>query len=249
MDAVPLWMPFVFFLIAALYATVGFGGGSSYLAVLALIGLPYLAIPQIALICNLVVCAGGVWHFYRGGHFDLKKMLPFLVLSVPMAYLGGRILIDKQLFMILLGASLLVAGARMFISDRSLGDLRSISNVRAWWIGLPVGGVLGFLAGVVGIGGGIFLAPVLLLSGWANAKQVAATASLFIVVNSASGLIGQFAKGVYVNEMVIPLALAVWLGGQVGSRLGAYHVPMTGVRRLLAGLMVAISLRLVWGAI
>jgi uncharacterized membrane protein YfcA len=249
MEAIPIWMPLVFFLIAVLYSTVGFGGGSSYLAALALIGLSYQAIPQTALICNLVVCAGGVWHFYRAGHFDLKKMLPFVILSVPMAYLGGRVLIDKQLFMILLGGSLLVAGTRMFIADKRFGTLRSITNAQAWWIGMPIGAALGFLAGVVGVGGGIFLAPVLLLSGWANAKQVAATASFFILVNSASGLIGQLTKGVYISEMVIPLAVAVWLGGQVGSRVGAYHLPIVGVRRLLAGLIVVISMRLLWGAI
>jgi uncharacterized membrane protein YfcA len=140
----------------------------------------------------------------------------------------------------------------MFISDRPTGDAggrRTLTAARAWKVGPPVGAALGLLAGVVGIGGGVFLAPVLLLTGWASAKRAAATASLFIFVNSAAGLGGQFAKGVYVNEMVIPLVLAVWLGGQIGSRAGAYHLPMVGVRRLLATLIMVVSVRLLWGAI
>ncbi|MDH3217718.1 MAG: sulfite exporter TauE/SafE family protein [Candidatus Krumholzibacteria bacterium] len=250
METIPLWLPPLFFLIALLYATVGFGGGSSYLAVLALIGLPYQAIPQTALVCNLIVSAGGVWHFRRRGHLDLAKILPFVILSIPMAYLGGRLEVGRQFFMMLLGVSLLAAAARTFIpGQRGAATRRSLSVAKAYWVGLPVGGLLGLLAGVVGIGGGIFLAPVLLLSGWADAKQTAATASVFILVNSGAGLVGQVAKGVYLNEMILPLALAVILGGQIGSRVGSYHLPMMGVRRLIATLILLVSLRLIWGAI
>lgn len=249
MESLPFWLPLVFFLIALLYAMVGFGGGSSYLAVLVLIGLSYQAIPQTALVCNLIVSAGGVWHFWRGGHFDARKILPFVVLSIPMAFVGGHIAIGKQLFMILLGISLLAAGIRTFVPGPRRGPARDISIRNAWLIGVPLGGFLGFLAGLVGIGGGIFLAPVLLLTGWANAKQTAAAASVFILANSASGIVGQLTKGVYIDEMIIPLALAVVLGGQLGSRAGSYRLPVTGVRQLLAMLIVLVSLRLLWGAI
>jgi uncharacterized membrane protein YfcA len=248
-SALPLWLLPVFFVIAAVYSTVGFAGGSSYLAALALIGTPYQGIPQVALVCNLIVSAGGVWHFRRGGHLDVGRTLPFIVLSVPMAFLGGRVPIGERLFTILLGGSLLIAGARMFISDGRFTRGRSVGLARTWGFGVPVGAALGFLAGLVGIGGGIFLAPVLLLSGWGNAKQTAAAASLFILVNSAAGLVGQFTKGVYVDTMVVPLALAAWLGGQVGSRVGSYHLPVVGVRRLLAALIMVVSFRLLWKAI
>lgn len=249
MDSLPLWLPLLFFVIAVVYSTVGFAGGSSYLAALALIGLPHQGIPQVALVCNLIVSAGGVWHFQRGKHLDLFRTLPFLVLSVPMAFLGGRVPIGERLFTILLGGSLCVAGARMLISDRRFTRTRVVTRAMAWAIGLPVGAALGFLAGLVGIGGGIFLAPVLLLSGWANAKQTAAAASVFILVNSAAGLGGQFTKGIYVDAMVIRLALAAWLGGQVGSRVGSYHLPLLGVRRLLASLILVVSIQLIWRAI
>ena len=249
MDAVDVWLPFAFFFIALLYASVGFGGGSSYLAVLVLTGLPYHVVPQTALVCNLIVSGGGVWHFRRAGYFRFERILPRVVLSVPMAFVGGRMDISERAFMMLLGVSLLVAGARVFISSPQGGSLRQMSRRQAWLVGLPVGGALGFLAGIVGIGGGVFLAPVLLLTGWCNAKEAAATAALFIVVNSAAGLAGQLAKGMYLDQSIIPLALAVMLGGQIGSRLGAYHLPLGGVRRLLGTLIVLVSVRLLWGAV
>jgi uncharacterized membrane protein YfcA len=245
MDA-PLWLPFAFLAVALVYAMVGFGGGSSYLAVLALTGLSYQSIPQIALLCNVIVTVGGVWHFHRGGHFDMKKIAPFFALSIPMAYVGGRIAIGQQLFTLLLGLSLIAAGSRAFFPDGRHAAVRAVSAARAWCIGLPVGAGLGFLAGLVGIGGGVFLAPVLLFTGWLRAKQVAAAASLFILVNSATGLGGQLIKGAYLGWSIIPLGLAVLVGGQVGSRLGAYHLPGRGVERLLAGLILAVGIRLIW---
>jgi len=122
---------------------------------------------------------------------------------------------------------------------------RSITRAQAWRLGLPIGGVLGLLAGFVGIGGGVFLGPVLVLTGWMSAKRAAATASLFVFVNSAAGLTGQFAKGVYLDETVIPLVLAALIGGQLGSRMGSYQMPAAGVRRVLAALVVIVSIKLV----
>ncbi len=249
METIPFWLPLVFFSVALCYATVGFGGGSSYLAVLVLIGLPYYTIPQIALVCNLVVSAGGVWHFYKGGHLDFQKVVPFIVLSIPMAFVGGRLPIGRELFLILLGVSLFAAGARTFVPDRRTVVGNILSGKQAWRLGLPIGGALGFLAGVVGIGGGIFLAPVLILTGWAKAKQAAAAAALVSIVHSAAGLLGQLSKGVYIDGMIIPLVVAVILGGQIGSRLGAYRLRIAGVRRMLAILILFVSIRLIWSAI
>lgn len=242
----PLWLPFAFLAVALVYAMVGFGGGTSYLAVLAVAGVSYEVVPQIALLCNVIVTLGGVWHFYRGGHLDLKKIAPFFVLSIPMAYVGGRVAIGELLFTLLLGASLVAAGARAFFPKGRADGGRAVSAARAWSVGLPVGGGLGFLAGLVGIGGGVFLAPVLLFTGWLGAKQVAAAASLFILVNSAAGLAGQVVKGSNLGPAVIPLAVAVLVGGQLGSRLGAYHLPGRGVQRLLAALILAVGMRLLW---
>ena len=249
MDTLPIWLPVAFFAIAVIYSMAGLGGGCGYLAVLALIGLSHQTIPQTVLICNLIVSASGVWHFYRGGHFDAGKVLPFVALSIPMAYLGGRIAVGEQVFMILTGVSLAVAGSRMFLGRSAGGPERSITRGQAWRLGLPIGAVLGLLAGLVGIGGGVFLGPVLVLTGWMKVKQAAATAALFVFVNSAAGLTGQLAKGVYINEMVIPLAIAALIGGQIGSRAGSYHMPAVGVRRVLAALVVVVAVKLFWGVV
>jgi len=243
-----LWIVVAFFAAAIVYSMVGFGGGSAYLAILALAGVPYQSIPQIGLVCNLVVSAGGVWHFWRGGHLRMSTVMPFVVFSVPMAFVGGSIAVSDELFVVLLAGALFAAGARMFISDRA-SSAKIASTRYAWWLGAPIGALLGLLAGIVGIGGGIFLAPVLLLSGWATAKQAAAAASVFIFVNSAAGLAGQFSKGFHVDATLIPLVIAAWLGGQIGSRAGAYRISSLGIRRLLAALVVLVSLRLIWGTI
>ena len=249
MESLPIYLPVLFFVIALFYASVGFGGGSSYLAVLALLGWSHTLIPQTALVCNLIVAGGGVWHFHRGGHLQIRKVLPFIALSIPMAYLGGRLPVGRQLFFVLLGASLLVAGARMFLPAGAAVVARELSGRKAWLVGAPIGAVLGLLSGLVGIGGGVFLAPVLILAGWTNARGAAAAAALFIIVNSGAGLVGQFSKGVFINHMVIPLALAVLLGGQIGARLGAYRLPVNVVRRLLATLIILISFRIMWSAL
>jgi len=195
METLALWVPICFFLVALFYSIVGFGGGSSYLAILVIGGMPYQNIAPVALVCNLIVTSGGCWHFYRGGHFKLKNVLPFIVLSIPMAYVGGRLMIGKEVFGWLLGLSLFAVAIRMLLPNRTFEHGKEISWQKAWLFGLPIGALLGFLAGVVGIGGGIFLSPLLLLLKWVNVKEAAATASFFIMVNSASGLMGQLQKG------------------------------------------------------
>ncbi len=201
MESIPFWLPFAFFAIALLYAMVGFGGGSSYLAVLALIGVSHTVIPQVALVCNIIVSGGGVWHFRRTGHLAFGKIAPFIAVSIPMAYLGGRIAVGQDVFIILLAVSLFAAGARTLMPSPDLRGLRHVSTVAAWRIGLPLGAVLGFFAGVVGIGGGIFLSPALILIRWADARGAAAAASVFVLVNSLSGLAGQFTKGIHVDPI------------------------------------------------
>jgi uncharacterized membrane protein YfcA len=247
-ESMPLWLPAVFFVVAMVYAAAGFGGGSAYLAVLAFSGLPYQSLPQTALVCNVVVTVGGVWHFHRGGHLSLKRVLPFFVLSIPMAYLGGRIQVDREFFYALLGVSLLAAGILMVI-PRPESAARAMSATKEWLIGLPVGAILGLLSGVVGVGGGVFLAPFLFLSGWTTPKQTAAAASLFILVNSAAGLGGQLVKGSYLGWMTAALALAAVAGGQIGSRTGSYRMSADGVRRLLAAIIIVVGGRLLWKAI
>lgn len=248
MSEISYWLPIAFFFIALCYAMIGFGGGSSYLAMLTLAGLPYQSIAPLALGCNLVVTSGGTWHFYRAGHFKRKNVLPFLVSSIPMAYLGGRILISKELFCFLLGLSLLAVAFRMFLPNQAFEKGKDIAWEEAWTIGLPLGALLGFLAGLVGIGGGIFLAPLLLLMRWANVKEAAAASSFFIMANSISGLLGQLHKGAFDFNYFLPLGLAVLVGGQIGSRLGAYRVPKVRLQQGMAVFILYAAIKLIWEA-
>lgn len=245
MDAVVVITP-LFFLTGLVYAIGGLAGGSTYLALLALFQYPYGSIPKIALLCNLIVSAGGTWHFVKAGHLDLKRVLSFLIASIPAAYLGGRIPIGKELFILLLGISLAVAAARLLILDKVLEALKAPDLKNTWAVGLPLGAILGFLSGLVGIGGGIFLAPVLLFLRWAGPRQAAAAASLFILVNSASGLLGQFAKGgiEIPTAHILPLIAAAFLGGQIGSRLSAGRIPSLALQRITGLLILTVALRL-----
>ena len=245
MFELPLWLPIAFFFIAFIYSMVGFAGGSSYLAILILAGLPYKQVPPIALLCNLIVSCSAFWHFYKGGYFDFKKALPFIVFSIPMAFLGGKMAIGKELFCLLLGFSLFVAGLRMLTPDKNFSEIRAVSLKEMWLIGMPLGAALGFLSGLVGIGGGIFLSPLLLLMRWLDAKQTATAASFFILVNSLSGLFGQMHKGAMApSESFIFLGLAVLLGGQFGARIGVYRLPRLGIQRITALLILYVSINL-----
>jgi uncharacterized membrane protein YfcA len=246
MEAVPVWMPLAFAVVAFVYASVGFGGGSAYVAVLILTGVSHAVAAPVALVCNLVVSAGAIWHFRRGGHFDAPRVAPFLVASLPMAFVGGSISVDRHVFVALLGFCLVAAGLRLLVRSPRQRP-RAVTPAAAWSVGVPLGAALGFLAGVVGIGGGIFLAPVLLLTGWATAKQAAAAAAVFVLLNSGAGLAGQLSKGAAIDAMVIPLFAAVLIGGQLGARAGAVHLPQPVVRRVLASIIVVVGGRLLWG--
>ncbi|MCE9614737.1 MAG: sulfite exporter TauE/SafE family protein [Lentisphaerae bacterium] len=240
----------LFFGVALLYAMVGFGGGSSYVAFLALFDRPYQDIPQVALVCNMIVVTGGTLHFLRQGHFRWPLFWPFVVSSVPLAFLGGRLPLSKTVFLGLLGGSLVVAGLRLLLLKSGIegeGADRRPPLPGA----LALGGGLGFLSGLVGIGGGIFLSPAMMNLRWGRPKQIAATASAFILVNSVSGLLGQIAKRGGVGEVVPywPLFLAVLVGGQLGSCLGAGALPQRWVRLLTAALVLWVGTRVLWKAL
>jgi uncharacterized protein len=240
-----------FFLTALAYASVGFGGGSTYLALLVLFALPYAAIPQIALLCNIIVVTGGCYHFYRAGLLSVRRILPFIVASIPCAYLGGRIPIAKEDFLWLLALTLGVAGVRLFLRGHQAATSHHDSTQRDWAVGLPVGAVLGLLSGLVGIGGGIFLSPILFFIRWGTARHIAAAASGFILLNSIAGLCGQWSKTGWAIEWewMFPLAVAVLCGGQIGSRLATGWLPMTGLRRLTALFVLSVSGRILWGLV
>ena len=241
----------LFLLVAAAYSSVGFGGGSTYNALLILSGMDYRLVPSIALSCNILVVSGGVFHYSRAGYLSVRKLLPFIVLSIPMAWLGGRLPVSEQLFIGLLGFSLLVAAAQMLMKTSKAFESGSYTSFSYWLVAAPVGGVIGLLAGITGIGGGIFLAPVIYFLHLAPARTVAGITSGFILVNSIAGLAGQLMKAGDYSPLegwmqAWPLFIAVLIGGQIGSHLGAYHLPENWIKRLTALLMLYVACRLIW---
>ena len=237
----------LFFVTALLYGAAGFGGGSTYNALLVLAGTDYRAVPIVALVCNILVVTVGSWRFARSGHVDLRRIWPLFVLSIPFAWLGGRLVVAELVFVGLLAASLLVAGLLMLWQP--LWEKEAPVAVRARWLEPVAGGALGFLAGMVGIGGGIFLAPLLYMLRWGPPKAIAGTCAVFIFANSLSGLAGQLAKGSsgaggQALATHWPLFPAVLAGGLIGSTLGSVRLDPKYVRILTAFLILYVAVRL-----
>lgn len=239
-------MALLFGLTAAIYASVGFGGGSTYNALLALHGVDYCILPAVALICNIIVVTGGSIRFARAGLVPWRRLWPILLISAPLAWVGGRMPISEALFTGLLGLSLALAGLLLLFQPERGEDL---PEQRSRFLTPMIGGGVGFLSGLVGIGGGIFLAPIMHLIGWARAKRIAASASLFILVNSIAGLAGQLMKlqdPAQANALLSywPLALSVLIGGQAGSIAGIRLLPASLIRRVTAVLILYVAVRL-----
>jgi uncharacterized membrane protein YfcA len=235
-----------FFLIALIYSSVGFAGGTSYLALMGVMAVNFQVLKPTALLCNILVATGGTLIFYKENLLDLKKNWPFLAASVPFAFVGGYWLVKENTFFQILGMTLVVASIFLWIQRGSTeNENKNPSNTILLPLGL--GGGIGFLSGVSSIGGGIFLSPVLHLVNWDQARKISALASLFILVNSISGLAGQLSQSSKIDwSFVWPLLVAVFLGGQIGSRLGArrfnpvYIKRITAVLILLAGIYIVI---------
>ena len=238
-----------FFVTALLYASVGFAGGSTYNALLVLAGVDQKIFPIVALACNLIVATGGSIRFARAGMVPWKRLWPLLAVSIPAAAIGGALPVSKLLFIALLGGSLLVAGLMLMVQPEPID--RPEREGRFAVLGPMIAAPLGLLSGIVGIGGGIFLAPVLHLMGWDRAKRVAASASVFILANSIAGLFGQLSKIIGGGSSALapvaaywPLGLAVLVGGQIGSHLGVSLLPPRWVRRVTALLILYVAVRL-----
>ncbi len=238
-------LPASFFLIALIYSSVGFGGGSSYLALLAqpMFSLLPDVIRPTALLCNIIVVTGGTIIFYREGKINWKDAWPFLVASIPFAYVGGFWKLEYQAFFIVLGITLILASIALWIKPQ---NIQAENRYNKTSINILLGGGIGFLSGLVSIGGGIFLSPILHFMNWSEAKRISALASLFILVNSISGLAGQFQRGVTTLEFkfLVPLLLAVFIGGQIGSRLGAQKFNPVYVKRTTAVLILVAGIKI-----
>jgi uncharacterized membrane protein YfcA len=201
-------------------------------------------VPVVALACNVLVVSVGSWRFAREGHVDLRRIWPLFALSIPLAWVGGRLVVGELLFVGLLALSLLAAGLLMLWQPR--WQREGPPRVESRWVEAIAGGALGFLAGVVGIGGGIFLAPLLYMLRWGSPRAIAGTSAVFILANSISGLAGQLAKGSSAGILVSywPLLPAVLIGGLIGSTLGSRRLDPSYVRILTALLILYVAVRL-----
>ena len=239
-------LSFLFFLTAILYSSVGFGGGSTYLALLLIWGIPYHIFPIIALCSNIIVVSGNCFNYIRTGNINIKLLTPYLISSIPLAFIGGSLSINKIFFEILLFVILSLAGVLLLLKFRSFDDKNEVYKKTPKIISILVGGSIGFISGIVGIGGGIFLSPILLLLNAAKVKHIATTASLFILINSIAGLSGQFTKNFVFDEIhdYWPLFVIVFIGGQIGNFLNIKIFPVRLLALVTAGLVIFVAIRI-----
>jgi len=229
----------LFLVTAILYASVGFGGGSTYLALLLVWDIPFYIFPVIALSCNIIVVSGNCFNFIRDKNLNFKFLTPYLIGSVPLAFIGGSLSIEKYFFEILLFLVLLTAGVLLLLNFKSYDDKEQSYVETSKFISITIGSIIGFISGVVGIGGGIFLSPILFLMRVAKPKNIAVAASLFILINSISGITGQFTKSNVFMEIqnYWYLLVVVLMGGQIGNFLNIKILP-TKILALITSILV-----------
>ena len=238
----------LFLVTATLYSSVGFGGGSTYLALLLISGVPYFIFPVIALTCNIIVVSGNCFNYIRAGNLNFKLLIPYLLGSIPLAFIGGSLHIEKNLFEIILFIVLSMAGIFLLLKFKSYDDQDKSYRKIPLSLSIFLGGTLGFISGVVGIGGGIFLSPILFLLRAGRPKHIVTAASLFILINSMSGIAGQLLK----NEVIIELPnywylmLAVLVGGQLGNFLNLKIFPTKFLALVTALLIIFIAVRMAY---
>ena len=239
-------LSFLFFLTAILYSSVGFGGGSTYLALLLIGGVSYQIFPAIALCCNIIVVSGNCYNYIRTGNTNIKLLSPYLLSSIPLAFIGGSLSINKGIFEILLFLTLSLAGLLLLIKFKSFNTSKEVYKKIPNVVSIIIGGFIGFMSGLVGIGGGIFLSPILLLLNAGKAKHIASTASLFILINSIVGLGGHLTKGFVLNGLYSYwfLFLLVLIGGQIGNFLNIKIFQPRILVLLTAGLVIFVAVRM-----
>ena len=239
-------LPILFFITAILYSSVGFGGGSTYLALLLIWDIPYYIFPVIALMCNIIVVSGNSFNYIRAGNHNFNLLLPFLIGSIPFAFLGGSLKIDKDFFEILLFLVLSIAGILLLINNKSYENENLTIKKINFIYSLIIGSVLGLVSGIVGIGGGIFLSPILFLLKAERPKIISTTASLFILINSISGILGQFTKDKTFDELMNywPLFSSVLIGGLIGNYLNLKIFSNRILTILTSLLVIFVSVRI-----
>ena len=231
------------FFVAAAYSSVGHGGASGYLAVLSFFGLAPAVMAPSALLLNLLVAGLSFISYYRAKHFVFRLLWPFLLTSIPFAFLGGLLHVSARAYMMLLAAALIFAALRLiFVTAKAPEE--SFVRPPSLWVALPVGAGIGLLSGIIGVGGGIFLSPLLILLGWADAKRTAAASAAFIWINSVAGLYGHLLKRSVDWSGLLWLVAAAFAGGLVGSWLGAERLRGVWVRRILGMVLLLAAVKL-----
>ncbi|HEY0562650.1 MAG TPA: sulfite exporter TauE/SafE family protein [Methylophilus sp.] len=230
------------FIIATLYSSVGHAGASGYIAVMSLLSFAPEVIKPTALSLNILVASITAWQFYRAGHFSWSLFWPFAVLAIPLAYVGGHISLPTHLFKLFLGVVLLYSALRFLFQSHVNPVTKAPPKAQA----LTAGGIIGFISGLTGTGGGIFLTPLLLLMGWADAKRAAAVSALFVLVNSIAGLAGNFAATQFLPSFILPLLLVAALGGMTGAYIGSRRIQSAAIKRLLAVVLLIAGLKLIF---
>ena len=236
----------LFLVTATLYSSIGFGGGSTYLALLLIWGIPYYIFPLIALSCNIIVVSGNCFNYIRAGNLNFRLLFPYLAGSIPLSFIGGSLLIEKELFEILLFLVLITAGTLLLFNFKSYDDKEKSYRKMPISSSILIGGMLGFISGIVGIGGGIFLSPILFLFRAGKPKHIVTSASLFILINSIFGIIGQLTKtSVWIEtQSYWYLLLAVLIGGQAGNFLNLKIFPTRFLALITAVLVILVAIRM-----
>lgn len=229
--------------IGFLYSSVGHGGASGYIAVLSLFGVMPAAYKPLILVINIIVASLAFIQFYRAGYFKWSLCWPFLITSVPLAFLGANVPVEDQFYNFLLGLALILPIIRLIgIFPSTKSGNRPLPLIWA----LVLGAVIGFLSGMLNIGGGIFLSPVLILFAWANSKEAAASSALFIVINSLAGLLGSLDKPILLNETSYSWLIAIVVGGLIGSYVGSHRFQYKTVQYVLAAVLTVACVKLIF---
>jgi uncharacterized membrane protein YfcA len=242
-----LLLAILIFAIALLYSTVGHAGASGYIAAMALFGMAPVVMKPTALTLNIIVALIGTVRFSRAGFFSWRTFWPFALSSIPMAYVGGSLTLPVPIYKSVVGVVLLYSAARLFWTANA-ADSKKTTLVPIW-IALIVGAAIGLLSGLTGVGGGIFLSPVLLLMGWARTKETSGVAVTFILVNSIAGLLGNYSSITYLSSDLIYWAPAALIGGWIGTELGTRLLPISGIRKFLSVVLLLAGLKLLAEAI
>jgi uncharacterized membrane protein YfcA len=231
------------FIVAFLYASVGHGGASGYLALMAIFSIAPDVMKPTALLLNLFVSLTSFIQFYRSGHFKWRIFLPFAIASIPMSFLGGLVIVNALIYKKILGILLLIPIIRFLFFKNLQPDADTKNNIA---LSLLIGGIIGFLSGLIGIGGGIILSPVLLLLNWTDQKQTAAISALFIFVNSLAGLAGQLTKGIHFNNDMLLYVVIAFCGGIAGAYFGALQFKQTILKNILATVLIMAAYKLLF---